>query len=58
MEEMKVAYRNNPGYDHSAMGGSHKQGLEQHCNTLAALYLQGAGEADALSREHRDMLKK
>jgi hypothetical protein len=57
MEEMKVAYRNNPGYDHSAMGGSHKQGFEQHCNTLAALYLQGAGEADQLAQEHRSMMK-
>jgi hypothetical protein len=57
MEEMKVAYRNNPGYDHSAMGGSHKQGIERHCDTLAALYLQGAGEADALAREHRSMMK-
>ena len=58
MEEMKVAYRNNPGYDHSAMGGSHKQGLEQHCSTLAALYLQGAGEADALAQGHRDIVTK
>ena len=37
MEEMKVAYRKNPGYDHSVMGGAHKQGIVQHCDTLVRL---------------------
>jgi hypothetical protein len=57
MEEMKVAYQKNPGYDHSVMGGAHKQGLVQHCDTLSALYMDGAKEADALAREHRSMVK-
>jgi hypothetical protein len=57
MEEMKVAYRNNPAYEHTSLGGSHKLGFVQHCDTLAALYVQGAGEADQLAKEHRSMTK-
>ena len=57
MEDMKVAYQNNPGLEHTTMGGSHKAGFIKHCDTLAALYMDGAKEADALSREHRSMVK-
>ena len=57
MEEMKVLYRNNPAYDHTALGGPHKAGMERHCDALAGLYTKGAEEADELSRAHRSMLK-
>ena len=57
MEEMKVAYRKYPSVAHSAMGGSHKASIEQHCDNLAALYTKEAEEADELAREHRSMLK-
>jgi len=55
---MAEAYRKNPSYAHSAMGGAHKMSIEQHCDNLAALYTKGAEEADQLAQEHRDLLKK
>lgn len=56
MEDMKVKYRNNPALaDHTAMGGSHKAGLIQHCDNLIALYTKGAEEADQMAKEHRSM---
>jgi hypothetical protein len=57
MEEMKVAYQKYPSVAHSAMGGSHKASIEQHCNSLAGLYTKAAEEADLLAKEHRDLLK-
>jgi hypothetical protein len=57
MTVMAEAYQKNPSYAHSAMGGSHKLGIEQHCNSLAGLYAKAAEEADLLAKEHRDLLK-
>ena len=57
MADMAVTYRNNPAYAHSAMGGSHKASIEQHCDTLVSMYTKAAEEADELSREHRSMVK-
>lgn len=58
--EMAMAelYRKNPMYAHSAMGGSHKQSIEQHCDALAAMYTKSAEEAEQLAQEHRDLSKK
>jgi hypothetical protein len=55
---MAETYRKNPSYAHSAMGGSHKMSIEQHCDALAAMYTKGAEEAEQLAQEHRDLLKK
>jgi DNA-binding GntR family transcriptional regulator len=55
---MAEQYRKNPSYAHSAMGGSHKQSIEQHCDALAAMYTKSAEEAEQLAQEHRDLSKK
>jgi len=54
---MAEAYRKNPGYAHSAMGGAHKMSIEQHCDAFAAMYTKAAEEADQLAQEHRGNLK-
>jgi hypothetical protein len=58
MADMAVMYRKNPAYAHSAMGGSHKASIEQHCDALVDMYAKSAEEADQLAQEHRSMLKK
>ena len=55
---MAELYRKNPSYAHSAMGGSHKQSIEQHCDALAVMYTKSAEEAEQLAQEHRDLSKK
>ena len=55
MAEMKETYKKYPSVAHGAMGGAHKQSIDQHCDNLVALYAKGAEEAAELAQEHRSM---
>lgn len=57
---MAEAYRKDPSLTHgTAVGGmaGHKIDQAQHCETLAAMYMKAAEEADLLAKGHRAMLK-
>lgn len=59
MGEMAKRYQETPQHvSNLERGRPAKDDFIQHCITLGGLYTEGAEEADALSRQHRSMLKQ
>jgi hypothetical protein len=56
MADMEAYYAKNPSYGES-MTGEGKRGFAQHCESLKAMYMKGAEEADTLAKKHRSMMK-
>lgn len=54
MQVMAEEYRKNPEL-RSRGEVSPKIDMEQHCQSLAAIYTKAADEADVMARAHRDM---
>jgi hypothetical protein len=57
MEMMAKRYQEYPQLAHIEGKLPPKGDYVQHCNALVGLYTKGAEEADALSRQHRSMMK-
>ena len=57
MEMMTQRYLKEPQLAHIEGGLPPKADFVQHCSALGGLYTKGAEEADALSRQHRSMMK-
>jgi len=57
MEMMAERYQEYPQLAHIEGRLPPKADFIQHCSALAGLYTKGAEEADALSRQHRSMMK-
>ena len=57
MEMMTQRYLKEPQLAHIEGGLPPKADFVQHCSALGGLYTKGAEEADALSRQHRSMVK-
>jgi hypothetical protein len=57
MEMMTQRYLKDPQLARIEGGLSPKADFIQHCSALGGLYTKGAEEADALSRQHRSMMK-
>ena len=54
---MTQRYLKEPQLAHIEGGLPPKADFVQHCSALGGLYTKGAEEADALSRQHRSMVK-